>query len=126
MGRQCIAQRLFFGVVEGGAHHGAADALHSFQHLVCCHLADHQEERGITGLQGLRDVLHEPVVDPDIDERAAESAAPANGIMKTKPIKRPQKAPPAAPRPVGWKSWLSLTLPLGCFTAMTASSSSIK
>jgi hypothetical protein len=56
---------------------------------------------------------------------AAPIAAPATGIRNSHPISIPQTAPDIAPAAVGCKSWLSLTLPLGCLTAMTASPSSI-
>jgi len=47
-------------------------ALEGRQDLVRRHLADQQEQDGIARLQVLRRILHEPIVDADIGERAAE------------------------------------------------------
>ena len=62
---------------KGGAQHGATLALRSRQHLVSGHLTDQPEQCGVAGLQRLRHILHEPVVDPDIGERTA--ARPSRG-----------------------------------------------
>src|SRR5215831_18658848 len=63
---------------------------------------------------------------PPSAPEAAPIAAPASGIRKIMPIRAPQKVPETAPDAVGLKSRLSLTRPLGCLTAITASDNSIK
>ena len=108
-GGQGRAQSLLFVLVEGAADYRAAVALQGGQDLVGRHLADQQEQRGIAGLQALRGIPHEPVVDADIGQRAAEApdaapiAAPANGIRKIIPISAPQNPPETAPDAVGLK-----------------------
>ena len=131
-GGERVLQSRLLSMVERGAQHFSADALELLEHLVGGHLLDEEEQRGGAVLQIRADFLHEVVVDAGVGQGAADRArrrADRGADERHQEDQADQgapRAPDAAPIAVVLTSWLSLTAPLGCLTAMTASPTSIK
>src|SRR5262249_49489339 len=67
-------QSLFLALVKRPAQPPPAGAAQCREHLVGRHLADQQEQGGVTGLQRSRRLLHELVIDAEIGEPTPKRA----------------------------------------------------
>ena len=75
MGSKRGPERILLGVIERAPDHRAAGALEVLESFIGRHLADEKKEAGRPRLQRLvRLLFHVLIVDPDVDQRAAERA----------------------------------------------------